>query len=241
MWDMTDAEGLAAGWYFAALIVIGSFLLLNAFIAGISSVFLGLHSHNKVRSMASPCVPCWDLGTCTLRRHRHRRLPAAGYPHPRHLCHVSRPAQPQQGAPLEQPSLEGVCGHSEQLLPAAGCPHPCSLALHSRSKAPWWAAPCPSLGAVWVQGTCSSCRTQVLVAVTRLRWDGCSSSSWAQMALVDMDWLEQQGLHAGFAHVHALKQHRLHAGARQCSGQPQQQDSLGLAEGAGAARRCWWR
>ena len=51
MWAMTDAEGLASAWYFAALVIIGSFLLLNAFIAGISSVFLGLHSQNKVHPL----------------------------------------------------------------------------------------------------------------------------------------------------------------------------------------------
>ena len=56
MWDMTDAEGLGSGWYFAALIVVGSFLLLNAFIAGISSVFLLLHKENKARLLL--CCRC---------------------------------------------------------------------------------------------------------------------------------------------------------------------------------------
>ena len=48
MWNMVDAEGLASGWYFAALVLVGSFLLLNAFIAGISAVFLTLRRENQV-------------------------------------------------------------------------------------------------------------------------------------------------------------------------------------------------
>ena len=51
MWSMVDAEGLASGWYFAALTVIGAFLLLNAFIAGIASVFMTLRRENQVQHM----------------------------------------------------------------------------------------------------------------------------------------------------------------------------------------------
>lgn len=49
MWNMVDAEGLASGWYFAALTIIGAFLLLNAFIAGIASVFMTLRRENQVQ------------------------------------------------------------------------------------------------------------------------------------------------------------------------------------------------
>lgn len=56
MWNVTDAEGLASGWYFAALIVMGSFLLLNAFIAGISFVFMILHKDNQVGHQSRKCA-----------------------------------------------------------------------------------------------------------------------------------------------------------------------------------------
>ena len=47
MWNMVDAERTSSAWYFAALLVIGSYFLLNVFIAGISSVFLRLRRENQ--------------------------------------------------------------------------------------------------------------------------------------------------------------------------------------------------
>ena len=55
MWNMVDAEGLASGWYFAALTIIGAFLLLNAFIAGIASVFMTLRRENQVHTLTHCC------------------------------------------------------------------------------------------------------------------------------------------------------------------------------------------
>lgn len=62
MWDMADAERISSAWYFAALLVVGAYFLLNVFIAGISSVFLRLRRENQVHKgpqfvSALPCFP----------------------------------------------------------------------------------------------------------------------------------------------------------------------------------------
>lgn len=48
MWNMADAERISSAWYFAILLVISAYFLLNVFIAGISSIFLRLRRENQV-------------------------------------------------------------------------------------------------------------------------------------------------------------------------------------------------
>jgi len=49
MWDSIDAEYQYASIYYILFILMGPFILINVFIAGISSVFLQLRRKNKVQ------------------------------------------------------------------------------------------------------------------------------------------------------------------------------------------------
>ncbi len=52
MWNNIDAEYQYASIYYILFILAGPFILINVFIAGISSVFLQLRRKNKVRMSA---------------------------------------------------------------------------------------------------------------------------------------------------------------------------------------------
>ena len=121
MWSMVDAEGLASGWYFAALTIIGAFLLLNAFIAGIASVFMTLRRENQVQHLhaqpasshvtlcmagAGPdqqlscvllCAGCCVTAVrCDIAGLQARSTGLC-------LCHLDKPAQPELLCALRRP------------------------------------------------------------------------------------------------------------------------------------------
>jgi len=48
MWSMIDAERTASGLWFILVIVIGNFILVNVYVAGISAVYLSLRKEHAV-------------------------------------------------------------------------------------------------------------------------------------------------------------------------------------------------
>ena len=48
MWSMIDAEHTASGLWFILVIVIGEFILVNVYVAGISAVYLSLRKEHAV-------------------------------------------------------------------------------------------------------------------------------------------------------------------------------------------------
>ncbi len=48
MWDMIDAEHTASGLWFILVIVLGEFILVNVYVAGISAVYLSLRKEHAV-------------------------------------------------------------------------------------------------------------------------------------------------------------------------------------------------